>query len=87
MFTGFCNTGTWGSLGNFSGWGWIGSIVSVVFLMALLVGLTLFVVRATQHTRVPAATGQKVAQEILQARFARGEITREQYELMKQDIG
>jgi uncharacterized membrane protein len=34
----------------------------------------------------PAQTSQTPF-EILKARYARGEITREQYELMKQDIG
>ncbi len=92
MINGFCNTGTWGSLGNFGGWGWIGLILNLVFWFALLAGLTLFVVRAIQHARVPAATvpyatGQSTAKEIVQTRYARGEITREQYELMKQDIG
>ena len=32
------------------------------------------------------ATGQPTAKEILQAKYALGEITREQYLLMKQDI-
>jgi uncharacterized membrane protein len=32
------------------------------------------------------ATGQPTAKEILQAKYALGEITREQYQLMKQDI-
>ena len=35
---------------------------------------------------VRQATGQPTATEILQAKYARGEITREQYLLMKQDI-
>jgi uncharacterized membrane protein len=30
--------------------------------------------------------GQPTAKEILQAKYARGEITREQYQLMKQEI-
>ena len=37
--------------------------------------------------RVPAATGQPTAKEILQAQYARGDITREEYELRKQDTG
>jgi uncharacterized membrane protein len=34
----------------------------------------------------PHATEQPSAKEILQARYARGEISREQYERKKQDI-
>jgi len=57
----------------------------------LIAGLVLLVVWAIRRARVPAATGPQVtgrptAKEILQAKYAGGEITREQYQLMKQDI-
>jgi uncharacterized membrane protein len=57
-----------------------------------MAGLTLLVVWAIRRAHVPAATGpyaagQPTAKEVLQARYARGEIAREQYERMKQDIG
>lgn len=92
MFTGFCNTGTWGSLGNFGVWSSIGLILNLVFWVGLLAGFTLLVVWAIQHARVPAATvpyatAQRTAKEILQAQYARGEITSEQYERRKQDLG
>ena len=87
-----CHSGAWGSLGNFGGWGGIGLILNLVFWIGLIAGLTLLVVWTLRQARVPAATvpsasGQPTAKEILQARHARGEITREQYELMKHDIG
>ena len=92
MFNGLCHTGTWGSLGNMGVWGWVGLILNLVFWIGLLAGLTLLVVRAIKRARVPTATvpyvtGQPTAKEILQAQYARGEITREEYELKKQDIG
>jgi putative membrane protein len=92
MFTGFCHFGNWGSLGNLGGWVWIGLILNLIFWVGLIVGLTLLVVWARRRARVPAtavpyATGQPTAKEILQAQYARGVITREQYELKKQDIG
>jgi hypothetical protein len=34
-----------------------------------------------------ASAGQPTLREILQAQYARGEITREQYELGKHDVG
>lgn len=68
-------------------WSWVGLILNVVFWVGLLTGLTLLAVRAMKRARVPAATGQPTAKEILQARYARGEITREEYELRKQDTG
>ncbi len=87
MYNGLCNPGNWGFLGNFGVWGLIGLILNLVFWVGLIAGLTLLVVWAIRRTRVPAAAGQPTSKEILQARYARGEITREQYELGKQDIG
>ncbi len=87
-----CNSGTWGSLGNFGVWGGIGWILNLIFWIGLLAGLILLVVWALRHAQVPAATvpsaiRQPTAKEILSAQYARGEITHEQYETMKQDIG
>lgn len=98
MSNALCHSGNLGSLGNFDVWGGIGLILNLVFWVALLAGLTLLVVWAIRRARVLAAAvsqagGQptdgrnNTAKEILQAQYARGEITREQYELRKQDIG
>jgi putative membrane protein len=98
MLNGFCHFGNWGSFGNFGVWGWIGLIFSLIFWVGLIASLTLLVIWAIRRARVPAATvpyatGQptagvkNTAKEILQARFARGEITREQYQQMLDDLG
>ena len=92
MFNGLCHTGPWGSLGNMGVWGWVGLILYLIFWVGLLVGLILLVVRSMRRARVPPATvpyatAQPTPKEILQAQYARGEITREQYELRKQHIG
>jgi putative membrane protein len=91
MINGLCHSSNWGSLGNFGAWGWIGLILNLVFWVGLIAGLALLVVWAKRRARVFAAanpaSGQPTAKEILQAQYARGEITREQYELRKQDIG
>ncbi len=92
MFNGLCNSGTWGSLGNFGAWGGIGWILNLLFWVGLLAGLALLVVWALRRAHVPAATvpyanGQPTAKELLQTQYARGEITREQYETLKRDIG
>ncbi len=70
----------------------MGLVVNLVFWVGLLVGLTLLVVRALRRApayavTVPYAGGLPTARDILQARYARGEITREQYELLQRDIG
>ncbi len=100
MYYGLCHFGNWGSLGylsggslgNLSGWGWVGLVVNLVLWVGVFVGLTVLVVRALGRApahlvTVPYASGLPTAPDILQARYARGEITREQYELLKRDIG
>ena len=87
-----CHSGTWGSVGNFGVWDSIGLILNLIFGVGLLAALTLLVVLAVRRAQVPAAAvpsvaGRPTAKEIVQAQYARGEITREQYETMKQDIG
>lgn len=90
---GDCFSGNWGSLfGGFGLWGWIGLILNLVFWIGFLVALVVFVFWAIRRVRVPATTGphaigQPTANEILQTRYARGDITREQYQLKKQVIG
>jgi len=89
---GDCFSGIWGFLGDFGPWGWIGLVLNLIFWVGLIAGLAILVVWAIRRGRVPVATGpyaigQPTAKDILQARYARGEITREQYELKKQVIG
>ena len=91
MYNGLCHSGNLGSLGNFDVWSGIGLIFDLVFWVGLIAGLILLVVLAFRLVRVSAAkvpsVGQPAALEILKAQYARGEITHDQYELRKQDIG
>jgi putative membrane protein len=97
MFNGFCYSGNWGSLGDFGVRGGVGLIFNLIFWVGLLAGLTLLVVWAIRRARVPVTTtpsanrqptagGKNTAKRTLQVRYARGEISREEYELLKQDI-
>lgn len=92
MFNGFCGFGSWGSLGEFSTWGWTGLIFNVVFWLVVIAVLALLVFWVVRRARVSSGTNphtnvRPASKEILQAQYAKGEITREKYELMKQDIG
>ncbi len=82
-----CHAGTWGSVGNLGAWGWVGMILHLIFWIGLFAGLTLLVVRALRPAQASATVGQPTAKEMLQTQYARGEISREEYELRKQDIG
>ena len=88
MFDGLCHAGAgnWGSLANFGVWGWVGLILNLVFWVGLIAGLIVLVLWAIRRARVSTSSGQPTAKEILQTKYARGELTREQYQLMKQDI-
>ena len=93
MLNGFCHFGNWGSLGAFGTWGWVAIILQLIFWLAFIAGIVLLIVfvirrsgRRSTSVSSYAISSHPSAKEILQARFARGEITREQYELMKQDI-
>ncbi len=92
MFYGQCTPGNWGFPGSLGVWGWTGLMVYLVLLIGLLGILALAVLRAARRAQgqtgpVRHDAGQPTAKEILQARYARSEITREQSERMKQDIG
>jgi uncharacterized membrane protein len=87
MLNGLCHTGTWGSLGSMGVWGWVGMILNLIFWFGLFAGLTLMLVRSMSRAWVPASGELPNPKEMLQAQYARGEITREEYQLRKQNIG
>jgi putative membrane protein len=69
----------------------IGYGIAMLFFMLLFWGLLIFLavwlVKVLFGNRRPKEQDHPLnAREILALRYARGEITREQYELMKQDI-
>ena len=94
MFNGLCHFGSWGNLGAFGTWGWVAMIIPMVLWIGLIAGIALLVIwairRSSQASRTAstyAISGQTIAKDILQARYARGEITREQYQQMLDDLG
>ena len=70
--------------GMMGGLGLIGLILSV----AIIVGIVALVVWAVKRLSAQGnqPSGGQSAREILQARYARGEITREQYQQMLGDL-
>jgi putative membrane protein len=88
MIERFCSSlaGPWGFPGNFGLWGLIGFLANLVFWAGLITALVVFLIWAARRGRIRGAAGQPTAAEILQARYARGEITREQYRQMQQDL-
>lgn len=70
----------WGMMG-----GWGGMLIMVLFWI-LLILLVVWVVRAVIGSNAGSGSSS-TARSILDARYARGEITRKEYEQIKKDIG
>lgn len=77
-----------GGMMGFGGFGLIG----LLFNLAIIVGVVVLIVWAVKRfssgtTSWNQSAGNQSPREILQARYARGEITREQYQQMLSDLG
>jgi putative membrane protein len=90
--------GAQGVMGGF-GFGLGGGLIGLVFNIALLVGLVLLVIWAVQKFSGSANTGPQAisrtgsgagqvpsAREVLDIRYARGELTREDYQAVLGDL-
>jgi putative membrane protein len=82
-------------MGNFGygGMGWIGMIVGLIVIIAVLIGLVLLVVWAVRRmsgnsaqTASQIGSGQS-SRDIAQARYAKGEISRDEYQQILADLG
>ena len=62
------------------GFGFFGMLLFWGALLAPLVGGAVLVLRQTPGTRSPGEQRQPTARQVLDERFARGEISREEYE-------
>jgi len=73
------------------GWGaWVVGIIILVLIVAFIVALVWFIVwlarRGRYEHRTHITQAGQSPEEILKARYARGEITREQYQQMLEDL-
>ena len=74
----------WGGFGGY-GMGFVGWIFMLLFWGLIIVGLVL-VVRWLWDQGRPGTGGADSPQEILKRRYARGEISKEEFDRMKQDL-
>ncbi len=75
------------------GMGWIGMILGLVIAIAVIVGLVLLITSAVRRqsgnpsqTAFQSQPGPS-ARDIAQARYAKGEISREEYQQILTDLG
>ena len=85
MMGGFGPGGTMG--GWDSGWGFGGLITMVVFLALLGGGLYVLIRAIVGPGGTSSLQGPESPVEILKRRYARGEISREEFEQAKKDLG
>ena len=74
------------------GFGWIGMILNLVITIGVIVGLVLLVVLAVRRMSVNSSqpgsqtSSSQSSRDIAQARYAKGEISREEYQKILSDI-
>ena len=76
-----------GMMGNW-GMGWFGMILMMVFWILVIIGLVFLIkwlIQTTSSGNTDRRTGPK-AIDILEERYARGEISKEEFETIKQDL-
>jgi len=90
MGGGMMGGGFGSGLGSF---GLVGGLIGLLFNIAIIVGIVVFIVWAVRKfsshnasSKAASAAQPFSAHEILDIRYARGELTREQYQTMLQDI-
>ncbi len=75
--------------GGTYGWGIVGWIFAAALTVAFWVAVALFIVWLVRNIKRGSheGGGQQSALDIAKSRYARGEITKEQFEQLKKDLG
>ena len=68
------------------GFGFLGMFLFWGVLLALVVGGAVLAFRQTTGARPPGGQRQPTARQVLDERFARGEVSREEYEAIRAQI-
>ncbi len=80
-----------GMMNGFGGFGLLGGLIGLIFNLAIIIGIIFLIVWAIKRFSGGTAnwiqsSGNQSPREVLQTRYARGEINREQYQQMLQDL-
>ena len=79
-----------GMMNGFGGFGLLGGLIGLIFNVGILVGFVWLIVwsvkQFTKTGHLNESSNNQSPRELLQARYARGEITRDQYQQMLLDI-
>jgi putative membrane protein len=77
----------WGMMGGMGGFGGFGMIIWVIILIAIVVGVVWLVRPQTSSGTHYLPPRQSSGLDVLEERYARGEINRDEYLQKKKDIG
>ncbi len=78
--------GGWVGPGNAGGWG-LGWLFPLVFWGAIITGIVFLVRGAGQSSAGSPPLGGETALDILKKRYARGQITKAEFDEMRRDLG
>jgi putative membrane protein len=79
----------WGDYWGMPGWGFMGiGFILMILFWVIVIGLIIWGTRhfRTQNNMHNLSMGGKTPLEIAKERYARGEITKEQFEQLKKDL-
>lgn len=84
----FCHLGSFSSIGSWGAWGWGGMILGSILWIALIIGLVLLAVWLFRRSGAPTATASTgvTAIALLKERYAKGDISREDYQRTLEDL-
>ena len=70
------------------GMGWIGMIFGFIFFILVVIGIIFLIVWLVKRSNYPGVENrtESKALEVLKERYARGEITKDQFDNMKKDL-
>ncbi|MHB8173836.1 MAG: SHOCT domain-containing protein [Nitrospirota bacterium] len=61
-------------------------LLNLLFLVLIVIGVVLLIVWLVKKSGIERGHGEESALDILKKRYAKGEISKEEYERMKKDI-
>ncbi|MDA8345958.1 MAG: SHOCT domain-containing protein [Thermaerobacter sp.] len=74
----------WGYWGG--AWAWLGPLMMIVFWVLVIGGIVL-ILKAWWQPQARSGQPLDTAMDLLRERYARGELSREQFEEMRRDLG
>jgi putative membrane protein len=75
----------WWDWGTFGGW-WIVMVFLMILFWAAVLGFIIWLIIRLTRREPTGTAGRKTPLEIARERYARGEITREEFEDLKKDL-